>query len=503
MCPKPDVGELPRALYTAAQVREFDRIAIEDFAIPGARLMERAGSRAYHWMRSRWPGARELLVVCGVGNNAGDGLVLARLAKSAGLGVRVLQLGDPGRLRGDAQAMAEAWRAVGGEIEAYAGLPAGADLVVDAILGTGLEREVDGSWAEAIEALNRYPSPRFSLDIPSGLHADTGRVMGVAVRASACISFIGLKQGLFSGQGPDCCGELTFDTLDVPAEIYSEQPVSSRRVDWSALCGEIGRRRRTAHKGDFGHLLAIGGAAGYSGAIRLAGEAAARCGAGLVTVATHHEHAGFLNLERPELMCRGVEGIEELAPLVQRATILVLGPGLGRESWGEEIYLAAMSSSLPLVVDADALFWLFHHPVRRDNRILTPHPGEAARLLQCGVAEVQADRFAALRELQSRYGGVVALKGAGTLIADASGQPPALCSGGNPGLASGGSGDLLSGIIGALVAQGHGLRKAAELGVCLHAAAGDRAARDGEIGLLAGDLLPELRPLLNRGFVDA
>ena len=503
MCPKPDIGELPRTLYTGAQVRELDRIAIEDFGVSGVQLMERAGSRAYHWMRSRWPGVRELLVVCGVGNNAGDGMVLARLAKSAGLGVRVVQLGDPGRLRGDARAVAEAWRAAGGEIEAYAGLPAGADLIIDAILGTGLEREVGGSWAGAIEALNRYPAPCFSLDIPSGLHADTGRVMGVAVHASASISFIGLKQGLFTGQGPDCCGELAFDALDVPAEIYSRQPVSSRRVDWAGLCRGIGRRRRTAHKGDFGHLLAIGGAAGYSGAIRLAAEAAARCGAGLVTVATHRDHAGFLNLERPELMCRGVASKEELMSLIQRATTLVLGPGLGREAWGEEIYLAAVGSGLPQVVDADALFWLHCHPVHRDNRILTPHPGEAARLLQCSVAEVQADRFLALRELQKRYGGVVVLKGAGTLIAGASGPPPALCSGGNPGLASGGSGDLLSGIIGALVAQGHELREAAELGVCLHAAAGDRVARNGEIGLLAGDLMPELRPLLNRGAVDA
>jgi len=500
---KPMTGELPYALYTAAQVREFDRIAVEDFGIPGAHLMERAGGRAYHWMRSRWPRLRELLVVCGVGNNAGDGLVLARLAKSAGLPVRVLQLGDPGRLQGDAQAMAKAWFEAGGVIEPYADLPGTAELIVDAMLGTGLDREVSGAWAVAIEEINRHPAPVFALDIPSGLHADSGRVMGAAIQASASMSFIGLKQGMFTGQGPDCCGEIAFDALEIPAEIYARQPISTQRIDWNRLCRRIAPRRRSANKGDFGHLLAIGGGPGYPGAIRLAAEAAARSGAGLVTLATHRDHAGLLSLGRPELICRGVDGVDELVPLIQRATSIVLGPGLGRDEWGERIYLAAVGSGLPQVLDADGLFWLSRHPMHRESRILTPHPGEAARLLQCSVADVQADRFAALRQLQARYGGVVVLKGAGTLIADASGRPPALCSGGNPGMASGGSGDLLSGIIGALVAQGYALREAAELGVCLHAAAGDRAARGGEIGLLAGDLLPELRPLLNPGLADA
>jgi NAD(P)H-hydrate epimerase len=499
----PATDQLPYALYTAAQVREFDRIVIEEYGIPGADLMERAGTRACHWMQKRWPDLSEILVVCGIGNNAGDGLVLARHARQAGLRVRVLQLGDAAKLRGDALTMADAWRVQGGEIEPYAGVPGKPGLIVDALLGTGLERDVAGPWAAAIDEINRHQAPVFALDIPSGLNADSGRVMGGAIHAEATLSFIGLKQGMFTGKGPDCCGEVAFDTLDVPARVYGRQLLAARRIDWHKLADLMGRRRRTAHKGDFGHLLVIGGGTGYGGAIRLAAEAGARSGAGLVTVASHPEHTATLNVGRPELMCRGVEAGEHLAPLLERASVMALGPGLGRDDWGERMFLAASASVLPTVLDADGLYWLSRHADRRDNRIITPHPGEAARLLGCSTGEVQADRFAAVGALQERFGGVVVLKGAGTLIADGSAHPPALCSDGNPGMASGGTGDLLTGIIGALVAQGHALRLAAELGVSLHAAAGDRAAAKGEIGMLAGDLLPELRRLLNQGAAHA
>ena len=493
----PTTDQLPYALYSAAQVREFDRIAIEEYGIPGADLMERAGTRAFHWMQERWPGLSEIVVVCGVGNNGGDGFVLARHAKEGGLQVRVLQLGDPGKLKGDALTMAEAWQAVGGVIEPFEGLPGKPGLIVDAMLGTGLEREVAGAWAEAIDQINRHQAPVFALDIPSGLHADNGRVMGTAIRAEASISFIGLKQGMFTGEGPECCGKVAFDALDVPARVYARQLLSARRIDWEKQGALMAKRRRTAHKGDFGHLLLIGGAPGYPGAIRLAAEAGARCGAGLVTIATHAEHTNTINLGRPELMCRGVEWPEELVPLLQRATVIALGPGLGRDTWGERLFQAANEVDLPQVLDADGLYWLSRHPSRCDDRVITPHPGEAARLLECTSAEIESDRFAAAQALQARYGGVVVLKGAGTLISDGSSHPPALCSGGNPGMASGGMGDLLTGIIGALMAQGQDLRSACELGVSLHAAAGDRAALEGEIGMLAGDLLPHLRSLLN------
>jgi ADP-dependent NAD(P)H-hydrate dehydratase / NAD(P)H-hydrate epimerase len=497
-------GELPYALYTAAQVREFDRIAIDELGIRGADLMERAGARAFYWMRHRWPGLDEILVICGTGNNGGDGFVLARLANAAGMKVRVLLLGDPGKLKGDALTMAEAWTASSREIESYAGLPGKPGLIVDAMLGTGLKREVTGPWAAAIDEINRHPAPVFSIDIPSGLNSDSGVIMGRAVEAAATFSFIGLKQGMFTARGPDCCGEIVFDALDLPARIYARQLLSARRIDWRKASARLAPRRRSAHKGDFGHLLVIGGGQGFPGAIRLAAEAAARTGAGLVTVATHRDHMATLTAGRPELMCRGVDDLDDLAPLIQRATAIALGPGLGMSEWGERIYLAASGSGLPMVIDADGLNWLVRHPTCRDNRVLTPHPGEAARMLGVTSGEIEAERFTAVQALQARYGGVVVLKGAGSLISDGSAYPPALCSQGNPGMATGGSGDLLTGIIGAHLAQDYALREAAELGVCLHAAAGDRAAADGgEVGMLAGDMLPELRPLLNPEIADA
>lgn len=493
----PTTDRLPHALYRAAQVRELDRIAIQEYQIPGITLMERAGAAAFELLRKRWPEVRHLAVLCGIGNNGGDGYVVARLARERGVEVSLLQLGDPARLQGDALTAAERFQAAGGRVEGFQGLPRTTGLIVDGVFGTGLEREVAGKWREALEQVNRSRAPVLALDIPSGLHSDTGQILGEAVRADATISFIGLKQGMFTGQGPACCGAIHFHALEVPALIYSREIISARRLDWAQQATHLQPRSRSAHKGDFGHLLVVGGDLGYSGAVRLAGEAAARCGAGLVTLATRSGHAPLLNMTRPELMCRGVEEAAALAPLLERATVVAIGPGLGRSAWGRAMLGRVLESRLPLVVDADALTLIAAEPLRRENWIITPHPGEAARLLGCSVMDVEADRFRAVSRLQRRFGGVAVLKGAGTLIEEESNRPVAVCSEGNPGMASGGMGDVLTGIIGGLLAQGFGPDQAAALGVCLHGAAGDRAARTGERGLLASELMPELRPLLN------
>ncbi|MCW4246462.1 MAG: NAD(P)H-hydrate epimerase, partial [Candidatus Thiodiazotropha taylori] len=315
----PFTDSLPYALYRADQVRQFDRIAIDEFEIPGEILMERAGVRAFDLLRHRWPEVREILVVCGLGNNGGDGYVLARLALQAGISVRVLQLGDPGKIKGDALLKAEAWMALGQPLEPYQGLPGKPGLIVDAILGTGLERDLRGDWKSAVEQINQHQAPVFALDIPSGLNSDSGRVMGCAVKAAATISFIGLKQGMFTGNGPDCCGEVAFDALEIPAQIYARQLLACRRMDWSKVSASVSRRERSSHKGSHGHLLVVGGDQGYSGAIRMADEGGARSGAGLVTLATHPDHAPWSNLGRPELMCRGVDADTDLTPLLQQA----------------------------------------------------------------------------------------------------------------------------------------------------------------------------------------
>ncbi len=493
----PEMERLPHALYRAEQVRRLDAIAIQEEGTTGLDLMNRAGGFAYRVLRERWPQARRILVLAGVGNNGGDGYVVARLARAEGLSVRVLQLAGVERLRGDAATSCAAYRAAGGEPAPYRELPRDADLIVDALLGTGLERPLEGLWAQAVSAVNALSSPVLAIDVPSGLHSDTGRLMGVAVRASATVSFIGLKLGLLVGAGPDCCGALHFTALDIPARVYSGEPPSARRIDWNQQTSSLRPRARTLHKGDCGHLLVVGGALGMSGAVRLAGEAALRAGAGLVTLATHPANATWLNLSRPELMVAGVERAEDLAPLIERADVAAIGPGLGRADWGRGLWASLRALNMPLVLDADALNLLAEEPRSRADWILTPHPGEAARLLGLSPAEVEQDRPLAIAELQRRYGGVVVLKGAGTLIRDGSHRPPAVCSDGNPGMATAGSGDVLTGVIGALRGQGLEAEEAASVGVCLHAAAGDRAARGGERGLIASDIIDALRAVAN------
>ncbi len=487
---------LPTELYRAEHVRELDRIAIQQVGIPGYSLMSRAGEAAYRAMRTRWPEAHRLKVVCGTGNNAGDGYVLARLAHNDGLDAAVVQVGDGGRLQGDCLRAAR-------EAE-QAGVPAGryvgeasldAEVVVDALFGTGLDRDVSGEWRQAIDAINATPGPVLSIDIPSGLSADNGAVLGAAVRADATISFIGLKQGLFTAEGPAHCGEILFHDLDVPTQVFEAVPSPAGLIRFEQLRHWLAPRARTANKGHHGHVLVLGGERGYAGAPRLAGEAAARSGAGLVSVALRSTGTGGC-WSCPELMCRAVEAPDDLAPLIARASVVALGPGLGQQDWGKAMFRAALAGGRPLVVDADGLNLLATQPLRREDWVLTPHPGEAARLLNSTPGEIQADRFAAVAELRKRYGGVIVLKGPGTLVLAAE-EPVAVCRLGNPGMATGGTGDVLCGVIAALLAQGVAAGAAARLGVWLHARAADLAAADGERGLLATDLLPHLRRLVN------
>ena len=491
--------ELPVELYRAAQVRELDRIAIEKHGIPGYTLMQRAGAAAFDWLRQDWPRARRIVVVCGGGNNGGDGYVLARLARQAGFEARVLAVADPEQLQGDARTAWHDAQASDTPIAPFS--PAGlerADLLVDALLGTGLEREVSGVWKQAITAMNASTIDTLALDLPSGLQVDTGAVLGTAVRAAATITFIGLKQGLFTGQGPACCGAVRFADLGVPPDLYTALHPASWRYAGDDLSTWLPQRARSAHKGNFGHVLVVGGDLGLAGAARMTAEAAARCGAGLVSVATRAAHAGLQAAARPEVMFHGVETSEQLEPLLDRASVIAIGPGLGREDWGRALWRTVLARSKPMVVDADALNSLAVAPTFRESWILTPHPGEAARLLKMLPTQVEADRFTAVEELALRFGGVAVLKGAGSLIASKAEGQVAVCASGNPGMASGGMGDVLTGVIAALVAQGLPLFAAARVGTYLHGQAGDQAAQqDGERGLLATDLLPILRRLVN------
>jgi NAD(P)H-hydrate epimerase len=497
---------LPEKLYSAAGVRELDRRTIEDFGVPGYQLMCRAGAAAFEALDRRWPG-RPLRVVCGAGNNAGDGYVIARLARAAGRHVEVLALLEPERLTGDALRAAEDYLGAGGTVRPWqsdAGLGAtdagrnGDDpaVIVDALLGTGLDRDVGGRFAEAVAAVNRAPGPVVAVDIPSGMHADTGRVMGVAVAADLTVTFVGMKAGMLTGRGPALCGEILFDDLGAPPEAAEGVPLRARRITAADVRRCLPPRPADAHKGLSGHVLVIGGGPGMPGAARLAGEAALRAGAGLVSVATLPEHVAVIAAARPELMCTGVSDGAGLTALFERATVIALGPGLGQGDWARQVADAALASGLPMVLDADGLNLLAAAPRRRTDWILTPHPGEAARLLGSGVSEVQRDRFAAVARLAERYGGTAVLKGAGTLV-QAGDAVPWLCAAGNPGMAVAGMGDILTGTIAALAAQCGDLDAAARCGVLIHARAGDIAAGTHPRGMLASDLLAPIRKQVN------
>jgi NAD(P)H-hydrate epimerase len=487
---------LPAEVYSAASVRAMDRHAIERAGIPGYALMERAGAAALESIRRHWPGARTLAILCGAGNNAGDGYVVARLARAAGFSARLAALTEPARLGGDAARACADFRAAGGNVLAFGdGTVEGADLVVDALLGIGIDRPVAGAYRACIERVNRSGIPVLALDIPSGLHADSGLVQGAAIRATRTIGFIALKCGYFLGEAPDYVGALELAGLDVPGAARESETAVLRRIEPALVASSLPARQRTAHKGDSGRVLVIGGFA-MAGAARLAGEAALRTGAGLVTLATSAGAVAPIVEARPELIARAVASPGDLAPLGAAADAIAIGPGLGTDALAQALFDAAASIARPIVVDADALTLLASAPRRRPDWILTPHPGEAGRLLGSDAAAVQRDRLGAVRAIAERYGGVCVLKGARTLVQCA--DPAAfVCDRGNPGMATAGSGDVLTGVIAALVAGGAPPGLAAPAAVWLHATAGDRAARAGERGVIASDLIAELKAVVN------
>ena len=483
-------------LYDAAGTRALEQYACSALGIPSYSLMERAGAAVYRRLRARWPAARRLLILCGAGNNGGDGYVVARLAQADGLVAQVVMLAAPERLRGDALEAHARMRAAGVVPSTERWSAADGEVLVDALLGTGVEREVTGAYADAIARINASGLPVLAVDVPSGIDATTGQRHGCAVRADLTVSLVSMKRGLLTGDAPAQVGELLWEPLDLPDSVFAAVPPCARAVEHAALGAWYAPRPRTAHKGHHGHVLVVGGAPGYGGAARMAAEAAARVGAGLVSLATHPTHAALLAAQRPELMCHGVESATDLAPLLARATVVAVGPGLGQGEWSRRLWAAVREAPQAQVVDADGLNLLAADSDRRDARILTPHPGEAARLLGTDTASLHRDRFAAAAALVERYGGVALLKGAGTLVASGA-DLPAVVRGGNPGMASGGMGDVLTGVIAGLCAQGMPLAQAVLAGACLHAWAADQAARDGERGLLAGDLMPWLRRGVN------
>ncbi len=482
-------------LYDAATVRELDRRAIDELGVSGYELMQRAARGAWKALQARWPRARRIVVVAGGGNNGGDGYELARLARGAGCDVTVIAVGAPPQ-RGEALQARAAWQAEGAVAVFGDDLPA-ADVVVDALYGTGLSRAPESPGAQAIAAINAARARGagvLALDLPSGLDATTGATPGAVVDADLTVSFVGNKLGLYLQAGPDHAGERCFDALELPASLHEHAPIRARLMDREQLHTALPRRARSAYKNRHGHVLIVGGNHGMAGAALLAGRAALRSGAGLVTIATRSAHAALLVADQPELMCHGLESAEALMPLCERADVIAIGPGLGQDDWSRAMWTTVLAAQRPLILDADALNLLARHPRPLADAVLTPHPGEAARLLGTDNATVQGDRLAALAALESRFSATVVLKGVGTLVTAA---PPVLCPYGNPGMAVAGMGDVLTGVVAGLRAQGLPPGMAASTGVLVHALAGDGAAVDGERGLLPSDLIDALREVVN------
>jgi ADP-dependent NAD(P)H-hydrate dehydratase / NAD(P)H-hydrate epimerase len=487
-------------LYSADQVRAMDAHVIAQ-GTPGYTLMKRAGEAALRALRSRWPTAMNITILTGSGNNGGDGFVLARFAQAAGLSATVLTVAPPERLQGDAL---KAWQDLsassGVRVMPYApGLFSQADVVVDALLGTGLKSNVREPFAAAIAAINASGRPIFALDLPSGLNADNGDVMGAAVRADSTISFVALKTGLFLGDGPDHAGRLLFDDLEVsPPATDAFRPLLERMGE-ADITAALPQRRRQSNKGDFGRVLIVGGGYGMPGAVRLCGESCLRVGAGLVTVATVRDNLAAIASGRPELILHAVEEAADLDAVLGPANVVAIGPGLGRTPWASGLLNRILACGKPLVIDADALNEIAACKLAvPPGSILTPHPGEAARLLNEATAHVQSDRPAALRRLCAKHpGAIVVLKGAGTLIGVSDRPVFALCERGNPGMAAAGMGDVLTGAIAGILAQCHDPWLAARAGVMAHALAGDDLARERQRGILALDLAEAINRWVN------
>ena len=487
----PDI--LPQALYSAAQVRALDARLIAA-GTSGFELMSRAAHAIWRALRRRWPDAGVLTVLAGRGNNAGDGYLVAALALRAGWRVQVLAVGEAAALQGDAAAARDQALAAGVLVQPWSECAALEGVVLDAMLGTGLSGTVREPYAQAIRLLNTSGLPVLAVDIPSGLCSDTGQVLGVAVRAQQTVTLIGLKLGLFTGVAPERVGELLFDGLQADPALVAAQAFAARRLSAAGIpC--LPPRAPTVHKGQLGHVLVAGGDRGFAGATLLTAQSALRSGAGLVSLATRHEHLAAAQARLPEVMSVGVASANQLMRLGSAASVWVVGPGLGQAAWGRSLLSAALVSSAAQVWDADALNLLAAAPSKLPaNTVLTPHPGEAARLLGVSTTEVQANRPAAARALASRYDAVCVLKGAGTLIADPAGQLW-LCDRGHPAMAGAGLGDVLAGLLGALRAQGLPAVEAACLAVWVHALAGERQAQQGN-GLAASDLCAAIRQVL-------
>jgi ADP-dependent NAD(P)H-hydrate dehydratase / NAD(P)H-hydrate epimerase len=511
-------GKCAVRVTTAAEMRELDRLAIETYGIPGVVLMENAGAQVARILWQEYPDlqACRVAVLCGHGNNGGDGFVIARYLHNKGVAVSVFLMGEPGNIRGDAGAHLDVLRRVGvtpepvrtaESAQAVGARLADYDVLLDALLGTGLRAEVSGVFQLIIAAMNAAGRPILSVDIPSGLSADTGTPLGEPVRASLTVTMALPKRGLLLYPAAEYVGRLVVVDIGFPAAVREHAAVSCRVLEAHAIASQLRDRASDTHKGTYGHVLIVAGGLGKTGSGALASMAALRTGAGLVSYALPHSLNAAMEAKLTEAMTiplpesepglLGEEASKRIVEWLEGKSALILGPGLGTHPQTVRcVHEVLRQVRLPTVLDADGLNALAIDPESIGNiqapLVLTPHPGELARIRRTTTAEVQANRLAAAQETARACKAVVVLKGAHTVIAEPGGTLYINLTG-NPGMATAGSGDVLSGMIGALLGQGYTPSVAARVAVHIHGLAGDLAAAVlGERSLIAGDLVETL-----------
>ncbi len=491
-------------LYTSGQLRKIDQMAIDQYGFTGLQLMNAAGAAAFSQIMQHCQQVEPLVVLCGSGNNGGDGYVVADLARSKGLDVVVVSAASP-----TSKAATQACQNFmdnGGRVSnrhsTHFEAIRGAGLVVDALFGIGLNRPPMGAYAALIRTANQCNAPVVSLDIASGLNSDTGLAYDPCINAAITITFIGRKLGLYCAAGKNYRGQVILENLNLPEALLQRVTPIARLVQPPAHLPAKLVRKRDSHKGDYGKLVVAGGEAGMLGASLLCGRAALRCGSGLVTVLSTMQHLDVPALYCAELMSQCMENMDSTTRICKDSDVLILGPGLGQSPWSKKVFDTLMAFAKPMVVDADGLNLLSAArtgtggDARRDDWVLTPHPGEAARLLGTTITHIQNHRLDAANAICEKYGGVCVLKGMGTVIAERAGAVK-ICDGGNPGMATAGMGDVLSGIVGSLMGQGLAPFEAAEAGVWLHAQCADKTAQQmGMASLLAGDVIDALPAVL-------
>ncbi|MGB9627278.1 MAG: NAD(P)H-hydrate dehydratase [Thermodesulfobacteriota bacterium] len=512
---------------TAEQMQEMDRKSIENYKIPGIVLMENAGRGAAEVISKTFPDIqhRKVAVISGKGNNGGDGFVIARHLMNQGATVKVFLLTDPRALRGDAEInyqilyrmkgdllpvpSSKDYQKIKKELEKF-------DLLVDGIFGTGLDAEVTGYYREVIDHLNTLQKPIVAIDIPSGLNANTGKPFGTAIRATLTITFGLPKIGLLISPGLDYVGEVKVIDIGIPKRLIDEEKIQTYLLEGDEIRSWASTRRRPeTHKGDYGHLLVLAGSVGKTGAAAMACEAALRMGAGLVTLAIPKSLNPIMEMKLTEVMTEplpetqkqtlSLRAYSSILRLCENKSAVVIGPGIGTFKETQALILKLVRSlEIPMIIDADGITALSTQPkifpLTNRNLVLTPHPGEMARLIRSTPKEVQGDRIGVSRNFAQSNHLYLVLKGHRSLIATPKGDI-FINPSGNPGMASGGTGDVLTGMIGGLVCQGLDILTSLKIAVYLHGLAGDEVAREiGEKSLVATDLLRKI-PTLLKGMV--